>query len=111
MPYQRYLLVEGVLDKGGAALLVTNPHAPPLRTGELARFVGMAEKPDEKKDKDPDGLHSHYEPRAEIVVDHPDLRRAIKHGDLKLRAECASKSPSDAAEKLLKAPASKGGDK
>ncbi len=112
MPYQRYLRVEGVLDKNGAAILVTNPHVPPLRTGDLARFAGMAEKPADRKDADPDGLHSHFEPRAEIVVDHPDLRRAIAHGDLKLHAECASKSQSDAAAKLT-APTSapKGGSK
>ncbi len=106
MPYQRYLRVEGVVDKSGAAILVTNPHVPPLRTGDLARFVGMAEKSADQKDPDPDGLHSHFEPRAEIIVDHPDLRRAIAQGDLKLHAECASKSQSDAAAKLTAPPAS-----
>lgn len=112
MPYQRYLRVEGVVDKNGSAILVTNPHVPPLRTSDLARFVGMVEKPDDRKDPDPDGLHSHFEPRSEIVIDHPDLRRAIGAGDLLLRAECASKSQSDAAAKLTASPpAPKGGSK
>ncbi len=78
---KRFLCVEGV-----AGHLVSDPHNPSSSPG---RFAGWSPRAGEPA-KDAEHLEDHYEPQAQVIADHADLRGAIKRGHLTLVAECVA---------------------
>lgn len=103
MPSKRFLLVEGVRDEHGNGHPVTDPHNP---SASPARFAGWQYAPRMKTDgkgaEEVDTLLDHYKPVRQVIVDHVDLRAAIKHGHLRQIAECVALNHDDAAVKLNK---------
>jgi len=109
---QRFLLVEGVFDENGRGFPVTDPHNP---SASPARYAGWQYAPkmrtDGKGAEEVDGIIDHYKPVKQVIVDHIDLRAAIKHGHLRMVTECVARSHVDAEHDLKKKATALGGDK
>jgi hypothetical protein len=105
---RRFLLVEGI-----AGHPVTDPHNA---SANPARFAGWSPRVGEPH-PDAEHLLDHYQPERQVLLDHPDLRGAIKRKHLTLHAECIARDhdaaraafapkPSSAARDTRNAPTS-----
>ena len=92
MPSARYLLVEGV--EGHPVTDPRNPAASP------ARYLGWKVKAE--KAKDPGHILEHYQTEPQVVLDHPDIRKAIKSQRLTLLSETVAKDMGAAKASLLR---------
>jgi hypothetical protein len=94
---RRFLLVEGIDGHP-----VTDPHNA---SANPARFAGWAPRVGEPS-PDAEHLLDHYQPERQVLLDHPDLRGAIKRKHLTLHAECIARD-HDAARAEFAAVAKK----